>query len=649
VAPSDFALISGTASNVTAVVSNAITDNATNLAAGSAAALYVPKVETNGAEWGSHAGFPTLAGANVFDVVNTFTLGLQAYDLRVVNILYFGLATPLNISYLTGSPDRALMQGGIFETDYTATELHQIVNFETMAAYGSNNFATAAQGVKADNALTNGGVATIQYADILATAPSGSPATGYLRFYSDTVNGQEAPYYKQSDGGTYRIGRDLIHTVFGDAAAPTLTNGVAVYWTSNMTTTAHHADLAKANSGSTMPCQGVVVQGNITNGGTGTIMWQGRTPTGYLSSALSALPYGTPLYVSTTEAGGFQATEPAAPDYVQVVGFVNYNGAMDVRLGSSRPASDDAIERQWNLWPSSNSAVVAGAKTMRLVSEAIPAGSWTNASLTNNQYITFCSPAMGITELKAGFYTLTINMRTTTGGGDALKESAEVYIIGSNGVDKAELTPVVGTVAQTVTATDLEYIYRLSISTNTDCLVTDSISVRLKASGVGGTPDLIINSGSFTAPIPSGQFATDEELAVATALLLPKAGGTMTGNLNMGGNKITNAAFGTSYGVYVVPNAASNVIDLANGDLQVINLFGYGACTVYLPNSATNQFHSLTLQINPSTNTLTIATNGLVTVTLATNPVFNLPASTWTTCQFWKQYDTNYWKGASLQ
>jgi hypothetical protein len=142
-------------------------------------------------------------------------------------------------------------------------------------------------------------------------------------------------------------------------------------------------------------------------------------------------------------------------------------------------------------------------------------------------------------------------------------------------------------------------------------------------------------------------YQTHITFSVQTSVLLEpylkKSGGTMTGAL------VQNGAGQASWTPYAVPFAASNVISLANGDLQSIDLFGQGACTVYLPNSPTNQFHSLTLQINPSTNTLTIATNGLVTVTLATNPVFNLPASTWTTCQFWKQYDTNYWKGASLQ
>lgn len=352
----------------------------------------------------------------------------------------------------------------------------------------------------------------IGYVDIEAPSSyTNIPASGYARLAGQTVNGQSWVNMIQPDGSSYRLLRDTLFTAFNYTGS-TLSNGVVVCFDTGTVTTTHWVKLAKADNSSTMPAQGVIIGGNITNGASGNVAYITRTPTGYLPSAIATLPYGTPLYVSTTEAGGYQSSEPQAGSYRQIVGYVNYNGAMDVRIKESSLIENTAVSRQWNLWPMSNSTVAVGAKAMRLVNEPIPSGPWwTNSITSNNQYVTFCSPAMGLTQFKGGVYTLTINMGMVGSGGPALSESAEVYLRVTNGVE-TELTPVSGTAAQSIpTGGFSEYIFSLSIPADTVCNATDSVEVKLKSSGRSGTTSLIIKSGTFTVPIPSGQFLTQND------------------------------------------------------------------------------------------------------------------------------------------
>lgn len=103
------------------------------------------------------------------------------------------------------------------------------------------------------------------------------------------------------------------------------------------------------------------------------------------------------------------------------------------------------------------------------------------------------------------------------------------------------------------------------------------------------------------------------------------------------------SVYQASYNPFITSYAASNNIALTNGDLQVVNLTGQGSSIIYLPNAPTNQFHVLTLQCEPSTNSLTFATNGLVTVSL--DPDFVLPANQRTLCEFVKMYNSDTWEG----
>jgi hypothetical protein len=485
---------------------------------------------------------------NYFDANNhIFRNGAYAEFMRMTNQC---------VGIGTNAPAAKLHVNGSVRIEGATTNVGELV------ALGGGNVVTnggsgaSLTGITADQVgavSTNGG--SIAYVDMPVPGTSaGSPAAGAARLESQTVNGQAWINMVQSDGSSFRVLRDTVFSGYNYTGG-TLTNGAAVAFGTGMVSTVHWLQLARADSDTTMPAQGIVIGGNITNGGVGNFAFITRTPTGYLSSALSALPYGTPLYVSTTEAGGYQVSEPGPGYYRQPVGYVNLDGAIDVRIEQSDLIENSAINRQWNLWPGSNSTVAAGAKAMRLVNEVVPAGAWTNAIPSNSHYTVFCSTPMGLTVLKGGVYTLNINMLRTSGGGAALSMSAEVYLRATNGVE-TELTAVSGTTPQTLTATSLEYVYSLSIATDTACNTTDSIEVKLKSSALGGSPSVIIRSGTFTAPIPSGQFALQNDYAAHTAA-------TIAGGIHGGLTAADIAAAGGATGA--VYSAESGAPSITNG------------------------------------------------------------------------------------
>jgi hypothetical protein len=111
-------------------------------------------------------------------------------------------------------------------------------------------------------------------------------------------------------------------------------------------------------------------------------------------------------------------------------------------------------------------------------------------------------------------------------------------------------------------------------------------------------------------------------------------------------NSLSNFVVGTSFDPYPVPFATSNNIALANGGWQYYA--PTNTSTVYLPAAATNLGHSISIDFEPGTNSLTIATNGFCVVTLSTNPVFSIKTSGSTKAVFYKPYNSPDWRGATL-
>ena len=153
-----------------------------------------------------------------------------------------------------------------------------------------------------------------------------------------------------------------------------------------------------------------------------------------------------------------------------------------------------------------------------------------------------------------------------------------------------------------------------------------------------------------------------ESVTVTSNAALQKAGGTMTDSLYLADPSTTsnaaarydqitgatNAVMGMvispTWNPYIVPYASNMLISLADGGWQYVNATGI-VSWVSLPAAATNQGHSLRLDILKGTNSLTIYTNNLVTVTLGNAYVTNSGVGA---LIFDKPYNAAAWKAYTL-
>lgn len=240
-----------------------------------------------------------------------------------------------------------------------------------------------------------------------------------------------------------------------------------------------------------------------------------------------------------------------------------------------------AIQKTYTLWPNSNCTLIAGAKTMRGSTEGTnPGGYWTNNIPSNKHYTAFCSSASGITQIKAGStITIVADMSSTSGGGDAQSQAAEIYFRGTNGVER-EITPVSGTLSQVI-STRIAYIFQL-ITPPTNINLTadgsDSLVLKFKSSGVVSAPDLIIYGGTVSFPVSSGQYTLTTTFNAFTNTALLKSGGTMDAGavVNFNGGAITNlstlAAVTNRMSVIQPIDSAGLVIKNENGSTNIISV-----------------------------------------------------------------------------
>lgn len=197
-------------------------------------------------------------------------------------------------------------------------------------------------------------------------------------------------------------------------------------------------------------------------------------------------------------------TNPTVTDS-NLTTIADVNGLINTAL--SNRVTD--IFRTFQLWSASNSVIMAGAKAMRTLDYGnTGVGSWTNTSVTNNQYMYYCSgpTGAGLTELDIGLYEVTANMYKSGAGNISIQ--VDLYIRTQAG----SLTNILTTSPQQITASPLEYIYRFNVTSLVTISKTDSIVLGFRASSVTVNPDLIIGTGYLNVPIPSSQFALDTEL-----------------------------------------------------------------------------------------------------------------------------------------
>jgi hypothetical protein len=161
------------------------------------------------------------------------------------------------------------------------------------------------------------------YAELVEMAAPAAPAANRIRMYAVDDQGKHFIEIVDEDGVVIRVQRDVAvymarneTGVQIDKGKPVYINGV--HAASGVPTIA----LAKSDSASTMPCAGIT-NANIANNGFGKVLGFGRIS----NVDTSAFNVNDSLWVSSSVAGGFQTTEPAAPNIAQRVGIVMKSNA----------------------------------------------------------------------------------------------------------------------------------------------------------------------------------------------------------------------------------------------------------------------------------------------------------------------------------
>ena len=290
----------------TAMASNAgsnflYTSNLTQLTAGANITLSQvgSTVTIIGASGGAGGGAVVSAGAN--------SQSTGTVNFANSNGISFGLS---NNGTLTASYAQTQITGG------NSISLSQIGN--TVTIYGpvfsnSNGMAFG----------SNGGTITASYSvgtalsfSKLTTAPA-APAAGVGELYSIDDNGITFFEYQDSAGETIRVDRDLIISVQNNTGS-TINKGQWVAFATNSSTGVTRIILARADSTTTTPCVGIMLD-TVTTGNFGRCMISG-VARGLNTSAFTD---GDRIFLSPTVAGGVQVAIPATlGQFAQRVGIV---------------------------------------------------------------------------------------------------------------------------------------------------------------------------------------------------------------------------------------------------------------------------------------------------------------------------------------
>lgn len=150
------------------------------------------------------------------------------------------------------------------------------------------------------------------FIDQLAIAAPATPASSYSRLYNVADNGFNKLQFKESTGIVHTVCRDIV-IIAQNTSGGALANGDAVYIKA---AAGGVPTIAKSDAKNiaTMPCVGAAMEA-ISNNAYGRVMVSGRLT----NQSTTGFTAGRPLYVSTTP-GRFTTTQPAHPNYSQVVG-----------------------------------------------------------------------------------------------------------------------------------------------------------------------------------------------------------------------------------------------------------------------------------------------------------------------------------------
>lgn len=206
---------------------------------------------------------------------------------------------------------------GLVSVNFSTTGVAYLASTQTFT--GQNTWASPSPSTFTYS-LAFGSATVLNYIDFKAQAPNPpSPPSGYTRFHSSTNNGFTRFEQDNEAPTNIVLGRDNVFIAKNTTASQM--NPLQPVYVSGSTGNVPNIALAKADSLTTLPAIGVVVD-TIAVNGFGQIMGIGVLQ----NINTNAYTTGTSLWVSSITAGSITSTRPEYPNYMQRLGSVLVQG-----------------------------------------------------------------------------------------------------------------------------------------------------------------------------------------------------------------------------------------------------------------------------------------------------------------------------------
>ena len=321
----------------------------------------------------------------------------------------------------------------------------------------------------------------------------------------------------------------------------TITKGTPVYQSGSAGQTIEITP-AQAGSSSTMPAIGIVVS-DIANGATGVVSIGGRI------SNLNTSSYndGDTLYIGAS--GGLVNTPPSGEanliqNIAKVVKSNQSSGSIIITGAGRSNATPNLDNGAFFLGNSSNQAVATDFDT------AVEANSKISGIESNATADQTGAEIKALYEAEANAFTDAKNTKLAGIESNATADQTD-----------AEIRAAVEAASNSNVFTDADHTKLNNIEANAD--ITDTANV----TAAGALMDSEVTNLTQVKAFDSSDYATAAQGTTADAAL-PKAGGTMTGNLILNANPSANLGAATKQ---YVDSSVSNLVDSAPSALNTLN------------------------------------------------------------------------------
>jgi hypothetical protein len=304
------------------------------------------------------------------------------------------------------------------------------------SAISTTNVASASV-LYATNAVITTGTATSsvlgvttsaiinKYIQMAGQTTVGSPPAGSARLHARTVSGFTRFEQDNESATNVVLGRDNV-ILCKNVTGLSMTPGQVVY-VSGVTAGIPEVQLARANSLSTLPALGIVMD-TITSTSIGQIL-----QSGIVTMDTSAFSTGDKVWVSTTTAGGLQNTRPSGTSgvFVQKVGVVitqGVSGALVLQLASTIGNMETGTVSNFTSSGSIIATNIGATSRVQATGAIVTAGTSTSAVVSvtatgGNYYLPYRDGSTGqVITLQTDGTSVWQSPSTSSGGGHTIQD-----------------------------------------------------------------------------------------------------------------------------------------------------------------------------------------------------------------------------------